>query len=108
MGNLEKKLAPSLPDKENLRVQVASWLMMIVLGITVCAGVGFYLRNSNGRSFLGSHTMMVGQCKRNPNSNPDECEEILAARSKRPVRRSNKNIAGAIPLANFQLSSSED
>jgi hypothetical protein len=108
MGKLDKKLTPALSGKDNLRVQLATWLMMIVLGVTLCAGVGFYLQSSNGRSFLGSQTLLVEQCKRNPNSHPDECEGILAARSKRPLRQTNKNIAGAIPSANFQLSSSED
>jgi len=108
MGTFGKKLTPPQYGEENLRVQLATWIMMIVVGVTVCAAVGFYLQSSHGRSFLGAQTLMVEQCKRDPHSSPEECEEILAARSKRPVRTINKKIAGGIPSANFRLSGSED
>jgi len=98
----EHKRATSINSGSTL--QMIKWSAVISASIIFCGGVCFYLQRANSLSFLGSETRLIEQCKRNPDSNPEQCEELLAARSGRPIKRANKNISGAIPQANFKLS----
>jgi hypothetical protein len=84
--------------------KMIKWSAVIAASIIFCGGVCLYLQRSHSLSFLGSETRLIEQCKRNPDSHPEKCDEILAARSGRPTKRANKNISGGIPQANFRLS----
>jgi hypothetical protein len=87
--------------------QVVAWSAGIsgMVVLLICLGVlgqrAFY------REFLGDRTRLIHLCKKNPNSNPAACADLIAARTGTIVRKP-RALPGTFERPTFSLSNDKD